>query len=189
MKEQRVTADFMNLNVEDRGCQDVETRENCITNNYLSQLRLKCGCLPLRLNIDGKVGQSLSFNDNNVMQAPVCSGENLECAEEIKPSSKGCKIRCTGFFADVRKTELSQHYSQSFQTLLNSYENYKSFNATDTTVQSYLPGIETFHPSETNTNTVQTTGNTGATFNSLGFTSTASYSTGSPRTAESSSTI
>ena len=58
VKEQRVTADFMNLKVEDRGCQDVETRENCITNNYLTQLRLKCGCLPPRLNIHGKVGQS-----------------------------------------------------------------------------------------------------------------------------------
>ena len=77
----------------------------------------------------------------NVMQTPVCSGKKLDCAEEIKPSLEGCEIPCTGLYAEVTKTGLTHDYSPSFQALLDSYEIYKSFNATDTTIQYYLPGI------------------------------------------------
>ena len=84
------------------------------------------------------------------LQVPVCSGENLDCADEIKPSIEGCEIPCTGLYADVTKTGLIHNYSPSYQALLDNYEAYKSFNGTDTTIQYYLPGgdIEQFnqHP-------------------------------------------
>jgi len=75
------------------------------------------------------------------MQTPVCSGKNWTALRRSSPSLEGCEIPCTGLYAEVTKTGLTHDYSPSFQALLDSYEIYKSFNATDTTIQYYLPGI------------------------------------------------
>ena len=47
LKEISVTESFLGLSQEAKDCQNTETFNDCVTKNYLDQMRQKCGCLPL----------------------------------------------------------------------------------------------------------------------------------------------
>ena len=139
-----MTESFTGLGAEDRGgCQTEENRESCVTRNYLRDLRQTCGCVPLRLGIKDQVCLPIiCTNLQTDLQDLVCTGESLTCAEEVRPTTEGCQVPCTGMFADVQRTEVSQQYSASFQELLESYDKYKSFNSTKVDIQYHFPGME-----------------------------------------------
>ena len=71
----------------------------------------------------------------------MCTGDQLDCAEEITASPEDCLIPCTGLYANVRKTgpDLIEP-SRQYVTLLREYETYKRFNVTDNKVLRYNPG-------------------------------------------------
>ena len=50
-----VTKSFLGLDEDAKKCQNKESYDNCTTNYYHDNIRKKCGCLPLTININGKV--------------------------------------------------------------------------------------------------------------------------------------
>ena len=55
MKEIRVTNSYLGLDVNVRGCQDIDTLDNCTTRHYEEHLLNTCGCLPFDINPEVKV--------------------------------------------------------------------------------------------------------------------------------------
>ena len=49
----------MGLDKKTRNCQTMETYNECVTNGYIKNLRLQCGCLPLISLTEEKVGKSI----------------------------------------------------------------------------------------------------------------------------------
>ena len=49
LQEIKVTESFLGLKEEVRGCQNLETFEDCTTRNFLESLRKKCDCIPFAL--------------------------------------------------------------------------------------------------------------------------------------------
>ena len=43
------TDDFLGMNRETRKCQNEESYEDCITNQYLQTIELECNCVPYKL--------------------------------------------------------------------------------------------------------------------------------------------
>ena len=50
-----VTKSFLGLDEDVKKCQNKESYDNCTTNYYHDNIRKKCGCLQLTININGKV--------------------------------------------------------------------------------------------------------------------------------------
>ena len=50
LKEISVTDSFLELDESTRGCQNVETLDNCTTRYFLNSLREICGCIPEAIN-------------------------------------------------------------------------------------------------------------------------------------------
>ena len=49
VKEIKVTDSYLGLDMKDKGCQNEEPQEECITRHFISTLLKDCGCLPLKL--------------------------------------------------------------------------------------------------------------------------------------------
>ena len=64
VKEIKVTASYLDLDMEDKGCQDVEPLEECTSRHYIDMLLNHCGCLPLRTIISKKVHTSILFKQS-----------------------------------------------------------------------------------------------------------------------------
>ena len=63
VKEIKVTKDFLDLDVETKGCQNQETLEECITNKYFSAVTNQCNCVPFSLrNYSSPSNMNVSFH-------------------------------------------------------------------------------------------------------------------------------
>ena len=55
LKEIEVTESFLQLDQHQRGCQTLESYENCTTREHLNIIRKECGCLPYSLGLNDQV--------------------------------------------------------------------------------------------------------------------------------------
>ena len=55
LREIRVTKSFLEMQDKDRGCQIVETIQDCSTRHYIDSLTKECSCIPLSLQLFEKV--------------------------------------------------------------------------------------------------------------------------------------
>ena len=55
LKEILVTESFLGLSQEAKDCQNTETFNDCVTKNYLEQMRQECECLPLSYVLNDQV--------------------------------------------------------------------------------------------------------------------------------------
>ena len=58
VKEIRVTDSFLGLEKDIRGCQTVDSFENCTTNAFVETSLEFCGCLPFNIRQSENVGNS-----------------------------------------------------------------------------------------------------------------------------------
>ena len=57
LKQIQVTQSYLGLDQEVRKCQNEESLDTCITNQYLDTVQKKCGCLPFQLRLKNQVHQ------------------------------------------------------------------------------------------------------------------------------------
>ena len=55
VKEVKVTDSFLSMDEEERGCQNKEEYQDCMTRHYLDQVKKTCKCIPLYQKIDREV--------------------------------------------------------------------------------------------------------------------------------------
>ena len=55
LREIRVTKSFLEMQDKDRGCQIVETIQDCSTRHYIDSLTKECSCIPLSHQLFEKV--------------------------------------------------------------------------------------------------------------------------------------
>ena len=59
LKEEEVTQSFLGMDQSVRGCQNEEHYDECITRQYIENMRGKCGCLPLSIALSDQVASFL----------------------------------------------------------------------------------------------------------------------------------
>ena len=93
LKRMRGTDSYLGLPDEEKHCQ-IETFEDCQTRGYVKEVLAQCGCVPWALS------SALSLED------PIfCSPRDSPCYTAVSSNITGCKVSCTGLYADVQFTE------------------------------------------------------------------------------------
>ena len=93
VKRMQATHSFMQLPDAEKNCQ-IETFEDCQTNGYIKAVEAKCGCVPWALS------SALPLED------PVfCSPKSSSCYTTVSRDDQGCRVSCTGLYADVEFIE------------------------------------------------------------------------------------
>ena len=93
LKRMRGTDSFLGLPDEEKNCQ-IETFEDCQTRGYVREVLAQCGCVPWALS------SALSLKD------PIfCSPRDSPCYTAVSSNITGCRVSCTGLYADVQFTE------------------------------------------------------------------------------------
>ena len=95
-------------------CQDKESYEDCITEEYLKRLADDCGCVPYALR-----------NFSLALQK-ICDADGNHCAEEVSAEdSSKCMVPCDGLFADVKRSLPPKINGLTYNNMLEQYEAYK----------------------------------------------------------------
>ena len=89
IKRMKGTDSFLELPLKDKNCQ-IETFEACQTKRYLEEVQQQCGCVPWALS------SALTLKDPT-----FCSPNASACYSAISKQTHGCRVSCTGLYADV----------------------------------------------------------------------------------------
>ena len=99
LKRMTGTPGFLGLPVEETNCQ-IESFEVCQTRGYLESVQAKCGCVPWALS------SALILEDMKGMGTPTfCSPRDYNCYTAVSKNITGCRVSCTGLYADVHFVE------------------------------------------------------------------------------------
>ena len=98
LKKMTATDSFLGLNDNVKECQ-VEVIKECNARMYIEEVQTRCGCVPWALSTAVKVKPTVSS---------FCSPSAFSCYSGISWGSYGCRVACTGLYADVFLRTLSR---------------------------------------------------------------------------------
>ena len=116
LKQVTASESFMNLPEEERGCQK-ETKDECEARNFLIEIQQKCNCIQWDLTHEE--------TDIDQRERTFCTTENhYSCISEISNKSSGCKLSCTGLYADVSHKD-EDNCNSDLKSKLQKYREHK----------------------------------------------------------------
>ena len=105
----------------------MEEYNTCTTRVYSETLKNICGCLPLDIWFDEKVGLNWEMFQNNwLIQVPLCSRKNMNCVQSLKLDFSSCILPCSGLvLTSFAKQENSKNIEESLPEEFHFYQIYK----------------------------------------------------------------
>ena len=124
LNEIRTTDSFLSMNKDLRKCQGLETFDECLDRNFLSNLQEACKCLPLSLSLPhSKVPNISDFPlCPSYLQVPLCTTEDAECLSTVVRNETECLPKCTG----IQVTSYTKEHIDKNINLLQSMDAYNS---------------------------------------------------------------
>ena len=108
LKKMTGTESFLGLSEDRRGC-SMNSYEDCKARRYIREVLKQCGCVPWALSsaLDQEVNlTTLAKLLFDPPQPPTyCSPAEHGCYTAISRETFGCRISCTGLYADTEFTE------------------------------------------------------------------------------------
>ena len=151
LREIRVTKSFLEMEEMDRGCQIVETIQDCSTRHHINSLTEECICLPLSLGLQlfEKVCDDRTIDHWGLIviflfpkgAVPLCtSSSQLECVNQTKVASSACLPPCSGLIiTSFAKLDGNQNFESLIPDREKSYRNVTKWS-------KLYPGMEGLHP-------------------------------------------
>ena len=135
VKEIKVTKQFLGLNMDIIGCQNVNSLSDCKTEQYRSTLKEQCHCSPLSLNPKEKVIKFDNINFRYISFQEICiTTDQQMCVKNLKVDFSKCSYKCDGM--DVISydkieinSEMARYLTQLSETKIMDYEFFHKFEA------------------------------------------------------------
>ena len=132
LKEIRVTDSYLGLDPSIKGCQNVETLENCTTRYYIDNLISHC--VPFNMGQMARVLLIIvvMYSLAPCFQGPTCQPSQLDCVSKVVVDDTECPKSCSGIlitgYSHFGPQEYSNHVTAFLSKLSVAYGKYKGMH-------------------------------------------------------------
>lgn len=131
LKKMTGTEKFLKLKEDDREC-GLEPMEDCRAQGFLEAVQEECSCVPWALK-----SALQNKGSYDIWTSGYCSPSASSCWEKLASERFGCRVPCSGLYADIQHTQespLDHNIDQKIKLLAtqvnsNSWETFPSFKA------------------------------------------------------------
>lgn len=117
VKEVSATDAFLSYDESVRGCQNIESLQNCQTKALIDEIDQDCNCMPFHM-------RNISKNED------FCDETGLKCFSKIlsNPTNKQCLKSCTGMYSDIIKhtQDVYENELEKWKPEIKIYQDYKN---------------------------------------------------------------